>query len=165
MRTWTERPTEEANLLNPAFCSLVLCAAIAGYHDTSNEAMPLPIMHMVTPIILRKQTRERLPKTVSSSVAIWLQDNAHFRIQYADRIISLRPYINEAIIFGLQNGILSVWPDGCFAARLSVKDINKRIRNLTGEAKDCIHKALFLGRWFAKIGSPETLMALWGIRP
>ena len=165
MKAWSERPIEEANLLNPAFCSFVICAAVAGYKDISGENMLLPVVHMVTPIILRKNTRERLPKTIKSSIAIWLQTNPHLRLQYADKIIALKPYVNEALLFGLQNNILLVSVDGGLDTQLGLKDVDGYIRNLTGNARECVNKAKFLGRWFAKIGSPETLMALWGIRP
>ena len=37
MTVWTERPHEEANLLNPAFCCLGMTAAIAGYQAEANQ--------------------------------------------------------------------------------------------------------------------------------
>lgn len=165
MKAWSHRPIEEANLLNPAFVSTVLTAAICGYETESNNGMPLPVVHMIAPVVLRKSTREKLPKTVRSSLAVWLQKNTEYRILFAERVVALKPYLSEALVFGFQNDRFSVLPDGCLGAGCDMKEIDKQIRLLKGEAKECVNKAKFLGKWFALAGSPQTLMALWGIRP
>lgn len=165
MKAWNQRPVEEANLLNPAFLATVLCSAVCGYESEAKKGMPLPVLHMVVPVVLRKKSRESLPKTIRTSLAVWLQKNVSYRLLFAERIISLKPYLNEAILFGLQHDSFLVSEDGNICCRLDGKTVDKQIRSLNGEANECVKKAKFIGRWFARSGSPETLMALWGIRP
>ncbi len=40
MRYWSSRPFEERNLFNPAFCAVVLAAAIREYERVSEKPMP-----------------------------------------------------------------------------------------------------------------------------
>lgn len=165
MKAWSKRPVEEANLLNPAFLATTVSAAICGYEAETDTGMPLPVVHMIAPIALRKSTRERLPRSVRSSVAIWLQKNAEYRLLFAERIVALKPYLNEALVFGFQQRLFAVSSDGNISANTEMKTIDKQLRSLNGDAKECVKKAVFLGKWFASTGSPQTLMALWGIRP
>ena len=52
MRPWTTRPREEANLLNPPFCSLLLTLATEHYERTAKVNMPYVYAFLVLPIVL-----------------------------------------------------------------------------------------------------------------
>lgn len=165
MRNWIERPREEAYLFNPAFCCTLLTAACAGYQEAPGRNLPFPVAFMVLPIVLHKQTRQSLPPTTRSSFPAWIQDNASLKIQFQERLVSLKPHTREAILLGISTGWLELIGQGDLSAPNGPSAANRTVRMLKEEAKECVQRAKFLGKWFASAGSTETTMALWGIRP
>lgn len=164
MRTWTARPKEEAYLLNPAFCCTTLAAAMWGYADVKGQGVPLPLAFMVLPLVLHKPTREALPPNTRTSMAAWLLDNATARVLFYERLISLKPHTREAIHFGMLVDWIVPGAKGLLQTTLSETDINRAIRKLTDEARECVLRARFLGKWFAEAGHAHTVMAFWGVR-
>jgi len=165
MRTWTARPKEEAHLLNPAFCCTTLAAAISGYMNVKREGIPFSLSFMILPIVLHKPTRNSLPPTIRTSMVAWLQENPFARVLFYERIVSLKPHTREAIQFGMLLDWLMITSGGVLEVAVSESDINRAIQKLTEEARECVMRARFVGRWFAVAGTASTIMALWGIRP
>ena len=165
MKPWAQRPVEEANLLNPAFCCVTLTSAVVGYTDIDKAGMPYPLSFIILPIVLHKETRESLPRTIRTSMATWLQENMSARVLFPERTISLKPYTREAILFALLHDWLSIGTGGKLQTTKNNADVDRFLRRLGDEARDCIKRGRFVGKWFASAGSVETVMALWGIRP
>jgi hypothetical protein len=165
MKPWTQRPLEEANLLNPAFCCVALTSFAVGYTSIDESGVPFPLVFMSLPIALHKPTRDRLPRDIRTSLAAWVQENAEVKVGFATRVISLKPYTREAIIFGLIQHWLEVRDGGKLRPVVGDTDADRFVRKLNDEAKECVRRARFVGRWFASAGSSQTVMALWGIRP
>ncbi len=62
LRTWENRSVISANLLNPAFCGEVIRRTIWGYNSNSeNEKIPFSLLSLILPIVLHKDTREKMP--------------------------------------------------------------------------------------------------------
>ena len=164
MRTWIERPQEEAHLLNPSFCCLGIAAAVAGYHETAQRGLPLPLTYMILPIALHRPTRELLPRSRRTTLPMWIQDNAAARVLFYERLMSLKSFTNEAILFGCDRTWLAMDADGSMLSNQREASIRRAIQPLDGEPKDCVLKAMFVGKWFAAAGPASTVMALWGIQ-
>jgi len=165
MKPWAERTREEAHLLNPAFCCVTLASTCAGYMESNVQAMPLALTFMVLPTILHKQTRESLPRTLRTSMPSWLQDNAEARIGFHKRLMALKPYTCEALYYGLVFKWIATGDSGEIQCVAPAALINRAVESLGGDARDCVSRARFLGKWFGAAASTETTMALWGIRP
>lgn len=165
MKPWTERTREEAHLLNPAFCCVALTSACAGFSEPSDQSLPFPLAFMVLPIVLHKHTRESLPRNTRTSVPAWLQNHGEARIGFHERVMSLTPHTREALRFGLAFHWMAIGDSGLIKCVIPDRRINRAIRSLDGDAKECVSRAHFLGKWFGTSISAETLMALWGIRP
>ncbi len=165
MTPWLRRPPEEANLLNPAFCCVTLAAAVTGYSRVEDPGIPYPLFFLVLPTVLHKATRDSLPPNTRTSLAAWTQENAEIKILFADRVAALKEHTRLAILFGLDNSWFDFLPNGRIQSTLSDTDIDDFIRKLDGEAKDCVRGARFVGRWFVRAGSSQTIWALFGIRP
>ena len=164
MRHWSQRPIEEANLFNPAFNCIVLTSFVIGYMNEGKNSVTYPLAFLVLPTVLHNQTRISLPKTVRTSLACWLQEHSEIRIMFAERAASLTYYTKESIMFGLLHGWLML-REGKLASLKDDKEAIKLQKNLELEARECVRAAYFVGRWFAKAGTPETIMALWGVKP
>ncbi|EKF86938.1 three component ABC system middle component [Methanobacterium formicicum] len=165
MKKWNERSSEAANLLNPAFCCVILTSSVIGYNTTKDEGFPLPLAFIVLPIILQAKTRIMLPRSTRTSLGAWIRENAHLRLSVQDRITPIKPYVQESILFGLLHEWLFLDENGRLKTQKTKTDVNKFLRELEGETRDCIKHSNLVGRWFAKAGSTETVMALWGVRP
>lgn len=132
---------------------------------TDVEGMPYPLAFMLLPIVLHKATREALPQNIRTSLAAWIQEHTSVRVLFAERVISLKPHTREAILFGLLHDWLAFRANGRLRTTMTGQDVNRFLRRLDGEARECVMHARFIGRWFASAGSPQTVLALWGIRP
>jgi len=165
MRSWAFRPKEEASLLNPAFCCTTLATAIWGYSSVREEGVPFPLSFMFLPIVLHKLTRDSLPPNTRTSLAAWLQENSDARVLFYERLISLKPYTKEALQFGILFDWIVLKNGGLIETTLNDSNVNSIIRRLDGEARECVMRSRFLGKWFASAGATHTVMAFWGIRP
>lgn len=165
MKFWHERPKEEAHLLNPAFCCVTISAFVRGYTSVKSEGVPFPLIFMALPIVLHKPTRELLPPSTRTSMAAWLLENPSARVLFYERVLSLKPHTKEALLFGLFHNWIVTRSGGLFQTTKTEADINKAIRKLTNEARECVMRARFLGKWFASAGAAQTVMSFWGVRP
>jgi hypothetical protein len=163
MTPWEDRPFEVANLLNPAFCGLLLADAACAYAQRRNEGLPYPLSFLVLPLSLHRETRGLLPATIRTKMHVWLQVNAQVRIGFASRCRHLVPYTKEAIVFGTVNGLLRVSSSGCLET-----SPGRRSSTRTSERCDvmeCQRSAAFVGRWLASSTDVASVYMMWGIMP
>lgn len=97
MIPWSKRTPEIANLLNPSFCAILLYSAIFEYQKKAKNNMPFSLLYLVMPIVLHKNTRNRVNSR--ENMVVWLQRNPDVLIGFADRAKSLIGFTNEAIEF------------------------------------------------------------------
>lgn len=161
MTSWSARPAEIARLLNPAFCALVLRAAVRGYTSEDKAGMPFVLSFVVLPLALHRPSRMALPKTVARRLAFWISDEQQLRIGLSDRARALVPFTKEALIFGLR--------DKLFATEHSqLRPVRRRIKvpwPTDSDPSECMNAAHTLGRLFARAGDPGTVLANFGIAP
>lgn len=162
--TWVERPREEARLLNPAFIGATIWSCASGYASIQDRALPYALAFVAVPVVLHKETRESLPKSINTSLASWLSRNTRAHVGFVDRSRALVPMINEAIIYST-NGSMLTLVDTHLIASDRPRSISRFQREATDEVQDCIKKAEFVGKWFSRAGDYTTVMALWGVAP
>lgn len=165
MTQWLNRSPEERALLNPSFFSLLFWHAATGHMVEGGAGLPFGTAFLVLPIVLHRETRESLPKTVTTSLPVWLENNQLVRARLAERARTLVPYTKESLIFGGIRGMLKVSADVVSTEQGWKRKISAELRRSSDEVRSCAKRADFLGRWFARTGSPATVMALMGVRP
>lgn len=159
---WEERPVELANLLNPAFCALLLQEAARGYQTSSSEGLPYALAYLVLPIVLYPPARQALPKSTVVVLAAWVQEHPAVQFQVATRTPWMLPYSREAVLFGLQHHLLRVDDEGSLATE------GRRAQSFfpaESEPDACRKAAGLIGRWFGKIANPSLVLTMWGLRP
>lgn len=166
MSPWSNRPLEERSLLNPAFCSCLLWQAATGYAsmETAPALLPFDVAFLILPIVLHVKTRESLPRSITTSLAVWLTDHPLARADITERARVLVPYTKEALLFGGLHGLFRLEN----SALTPLNDLGLRIINnndASEEVQQCMKRAMFVGRWLARAGSPDTIMALIGVKP
>ena len=75
MKPWHERPTEIANLFNPAFCALIVRDGSQGFAEHNPTGMPYPLAFVLLPIVLHRGTRNILPKTIATKLHPWIEQH------------------------------------------------------------------------------------------
>lgn len=171
MTAWHDRTIEERNLLNPAFCAVILWFLAKGYRTEadalaeSQSQLPLALAFVGSSFVLRGQTRRKLPTTIRTSLPSWVCEHPLDRSAVAKGVEVLRPYVREAIMFGTQSGLLGLTGASVTADDNAQRRINKYVRQSTPEVKECASRAEFVGRWLMKCGTPSTVLSLLGMQP
>lgn len=162
MLRWGQRPIEVANLLNPAFCAVIIQTAVYGYQKENSEGMPYPLVHLVLPIVLHQETRNLLPKTISTKMHVWINNNDSVKVQFSNRAQRLVPITKESVLFGLQHNVFQISDKG----NLILSDVPTKLPwSKDMETAVIANKSQFVGRWFAIAGDVTTIFHMWGVRP
>lgn len=165
MTRWAERSREERSLLNPCFCANLLWHAARAYADESDTALSLEESFLVLPFVLHRETREQLPLSARTSLAVWLDENPLARGVVGSRARLLVPFTREAILFGGLRGFIRPDRGLVHAEPRWRRSINRVLAESSDEVRHCAKRAAFVGKWFAQSGSAVTVFALVGVRP
>ena len=165
MTPWQARSLEERVLLNPGFCATLLWHAAQGFSSERNTPLSVELSFVVLPFVLHLETRESLPRNITTSLPTWLTDHPIVRTRLGERAATLRSFTREALIFGGTHALFSLGLDGIRANAAMKKRVNAALKVSSDEVRDCAKRAEFLGRWLENAGGPETVMVLLGVRP
>lgn len=161
---WSNRPIEQARLLNPAFLGALMWSCAEGYYSINQQGIPYPLLFVAMPVVLHKPTRASLPKSIRTSLAAWLGENTQVHVHFIERATSLVPVVKEGLLFSVNGQLLSLTSSQIMAAPRP-RSMARFLRESSDEVRDCMEKAKFVGRWFASSGDYTTVMALWGVMP
>lgn len=161
---WHARPSEEAALLNPAFCGELIARAVHEYGRIRAAAFPLPLSFIVLPLVLHPPTRAALPGRANTTFATWSAEHEALLAELPGRTISLRPVTREALLFLIQHTALSVVRDGLSPGSRPLK-LTSKIAITTDDVDLSRRAAGLLGRWFANQGAPVQILQTMGVAP
>ena len=164
MITWAARSPEERGLLTPSFCALLLWHAARGYFSNSGASLAFKMSFLILPVVLHRETRESLPMAITTSLAVWVVRNPLASSRIANRAQLLVPFTKEALTFGGIHGLLIISGNTVAPSLDWRRKVTATLKTSSEEVRTCAKRAEFLGRWFAKSGSPDTVMALIGVR-
>lgn len=166
LERWELRPLEEASLFNPAFCGALVCEFIKAFSGQQKNGAPLTLTLVALSISLHGKSRARLPKTTSASFYQWVQNNEDILIGFAQRARSLKPYVLEAIRFGVSaEAIRCVEGQMLGLGKTPATYTPAKIQSETSETKLIVEQTRLLGRWFSKSGEEAFILSAFGVRP
>jgi hypothetical protein len=166
VQSWSKRVLEEANLFNPAFCVTLLAKTADEFAKKAQRPLPFSLTFLVLPIVLHQETRLTLPVTTITALLPWIQEHREQVVDFALRVQRLRAITQEAIVFGVQHAILALTETGDIAVGVKRQTTTERRTALfTDEARECVERAGFIGRWFAAAGTVATIYSAWGVTP
>ncbi|SER91008.1 three component ABC system middle component [Salisediminibacterium halotolerans] len=163
MKSWGNRPGEISHLLNPAFCGEIIRRTLIAYQQKSETNLEFPLIYLVLPITLHRETRERIELSSRNKMHVWLQANQDIRIGFSERAKQLVPITNEAIQFLLNQRALEIGVEGDL--RVTPYRRKKIEGYSSGEIQDIMKKAEKVGKWFSSAGTTSTIFTMWGVRP
>ncbi len=161
---WDSRPVEIANLLNPAFCALLLRDATRSYCDYDKAGMPYVLAFLLLPLVLHRKTRESVSQRPTTTFGQWIERNSDVMLGFADRSRELNLLTKEAIMFGLQHGVLSIGVTGSIVPADASTGHPPSWHN-NSPPQIYVTCARNIGKWFADVGDEATICRLLGVRP
>ncbi|MDA8118630.1 MAG: DUF6521 family protein [Gammaproteobacteria bacterium] len=165
MTAWADRSHEERALLNPGFCANLLWQAASGYSTGVEGALSFEESFLVLPFVLHRETREALPRSSRTSLAVWIDENPLARGRVANHARLLVSFTKEALMFGGVHGLIRLDEGRVWAQTTWRRAVNRTLTKSSDEVKACAKRAAFIGKWFAQAGSAATVCALIGVRP
>lgn len=162
---WTQRPSEEAILLNPVFLGTLIDRVATGYRGTAGAGLPWTLIYVALPTVLHYETRLALPSTTTTSMAAWTRANLLLVEGVTTRAPALRRTVREALLFALSHGLVARTADRLEPGGRARRGPTFPWREPTNDYKACAQKATFFGRWCASAGTPATVFAFWGLKP
>jgi len=162
MIDWSSRPFEERNLFNPAFCALILAAAIREYERVAGKPMPYSLTLLVLPLCLHQPVRDQILSNKKISVLRIIALQPNLLVDFAERARSLVQYATEAFALLASKGCIEVSDDG--AIHLIPRKVSSQALG-TDDAEMCRNAATVLGRDFAHINDRVTIYTSLSIRP
>jgi hypothetical protein len=162
---WAKGPADYRNLLNPAFCGLVIHAAVRDYESMEVAGMPLPLSFLVLPLTTTSSIRVMLPTISTTSFAGWLHDNPSVRAGFARRTKALMGISRVGLLFFVGRGALAVTTGQRLTAVPYRVSATKAVEERSSTVAQVLEKARFVGRWFARSGDAATIYFLLGLRP
>lgn len=160
LKAWNDRSPAVAEMLNPALLAAIIAGAASEYTRVSNDPMPYAFAFLLAPIVLHHDTRDALPKAITSHLAKWVADNEVIAAGFGDRARALTVPVREGIRFGLRSGGL-ILADGDLYGTLHPKARPAKV----GDIAEVIRRAGFVGRWLTKVDQPATAFVLLGVTP
>ena len=162
---WFERSQEERWLLNPCFCATLLWFTASGFSKENERGFAFEEAFLVLPIVLHRETRTSLPRSISTSLAVWLENYPLTRGRIASHAKILVPYTKESLLFGGLRGLFRFEIGQIVANDQWKRYINLSMKESSDEVRECASKAEFLGKWFSQSGNGYTVLALIGVQP
>ena len=161
LKNWKDRPPEVANLLNPAYLSILLSKMCSGYAKP-RIGMPFPLAFVGLPLILHRGTAEILPKTSRTRLHLWLDQNPEVTFSFGVRAAGCAPYVRECISFGVRVGVLRLESTGAISGK-ALKTPKQWEESSSPQI--AIKRAELVGKLFANVSSVSTVFAMLGVRP
>lgn len=162
LKTWRERPADVANLLNPAYCTILLKKMCDGFQSKPADGMPFALAFVGLPLVLHRTSAELLPTTARTKLPIWLYQNPELLFDFGARAAQLAPYIRQAISYGLLHHAIRLTERGAIVA-LPIKALKGWEE--APSPRTAVKHATLVGKLFATVNDVATIFAMFGVRP
>lgn len=161
IKNWNRRPSDVANLFNPAFCAALLNRVATGYAKSLPAGLPYSLGFIALPVLLYPPSADELPNTSRTNFHGWLLENPQALIGFSDRATAMAPYIREGILYGLVNKVLQM-NELCLLPtnQKKMKTWEKDPYNIRYS-----NDSQVLGKLLGQLADSTTVFALFGIRP
>lgn len=160
---WSERNTIVANLFNPAFCGEIIRIVANNYNKNTSIKFPFAFTFLVLPILLHKETRERMPRTTRSYFFVWVEENDYLFFDFSKRTKSMVKYTKEALIFSLAYKRIAISEQG------EIITSTDKAKQFEGEDfeeyNEIVKRAEMLGKWLATTSDVKSIYSFFRITP
>lgn len=160
---WSNRNTIVANLFNPAFCGEIIRVVAKEYNKNTNTKFPFEFTFLILPILLHKETRERMPRSVRTYLFVWVEQNDDLFFDFAKRTKGMVKFTKEAISFLLLYEKIQLTDHG------GIIPNEDRTLKINGdeyhEYNEILKKAEMLGKWLSTTADVKSIYSFFRITP
>jgi len=160
---WEERNTIVANLFNPAFCGEIIRIVATSYNKQTNTKFPFALSFIILPILLHKETRDKIPRTTRTYFFVWVEQNDNLFFDFSKRTKSMVKYTKEALSFLIAYNKIEITELG------EINTQNEKIKQINNddylEYNEIIKKAEMLGKWLAITSDVRSIYSFFRITP
>ena len=155
---------ETRRLLNPAFIATLLGYSAKGYAEHESCGLPFSFSFIIPPLVLHKDTREVLPKIITSKLSEWVHKNSAVLAFLPEHARELQPAVRSAISVGAHFDIIQFDNEGRLQASAGHDPkFNGKAASISDEVDEIMKKSHFLGRWLSISGNQPTVLSILGI--
>ena len=155
---------ETLRLLNPAFLATLIGHAASGYAEQGDQGLPFTLSFIVPPLVLHKDTRDVLPKIITSKLPDWAHKNSAVLAFLPNHARELQPAVQSAMLVGAHFDIIQF--DDAARLRTSSQFNPKAAQNelkKSDEIGEIMQKSHFIGRWLSVSGNQPTVLSILGM--
>jgi Family of unknown function (DUF6521) len=156
---------EEQNLYNPAYIGVILYQAIREHQRHNEAGLHCALAYLIVPLALSSRYSSNLPTSITTPISGWVADQEGELIGYSDSVNAYINIVNNAISFLMSRGVVVLSENGRYRIQ------NDQMSQLPTFVKHNVvfrksfQSAGFLGRWFSRASSVESVFAYFGIKP
>lgn len=162
-KVWNDRNTIIAHLFNPAFCGEIIRVTALSYNRHTNNQFPFAFSYLVLPILLHKDTRDKMPRSIRTYFFAWVGENDALFFDFGKRTRSMVKYTKEAISFLIAYKKIELSEKGeILTTSERPKLINKDDYD---EYNEILKKAEMLGKWLATTRDVKSIFSFLRITP
>ena len=154
--------SETFNLLNPAFCGLILMSTAQAYYRASGLGMPLSLSYLALPLVLHEESRRLIGK--QRYFAVWVATNQELLVGFSERASALVPFVSSALDFLLREKNIRI-TKGRLVILQPIKTSAEPKLSSDDEIVDCVKHADLLGKLFSKANGDVDIYSALGVKP
>lgn len=155
---------ETHRLLNPPFLAAINASAASGFLEEASDGLPLLYAFLIPAMVLHKDTREVLPKVVTTKMPSWSQQHAGVLAFLPGHVTDLERLVRVSLIVGHGIGMLSFTDTNSIAPGVILPSKeSERLTKQSLEVPEILGRSHFLGRWLSTTGTPATVFSILGI--
>lgn len=162
--SWLDLTVEEVSLFNPGFAALLVSTSVRSHVEKSDLGCPLSLQFLVLPLAVHSRVRQRLPRSIGTSLARWILQNPDLRVGLGSRAAALVPFTKAGLELALRSSVIGVDTSGNLVMGDEAQKLPRRPRWPSDDVRDAVRAAAFFGRWFAA-QPPANVYALLGVSP
>lgn len=155
---------ETLRLLNPAFLATLIGHAATGYAEHRDQGLPFALCFIVPPLVLHKDTRLVLPRSITSKLPDWAHRNSDKLAFLPEHARELQLAVRSAILIGVHFDILHFDDEArmCASSQFNLKTVHDELKK-SDEIIEIMKKSHFVGRWLSVSGNQPTVLSILGI--
>jgi hypothetical protein len=146
---------------NPAFCSLLLTANVAGFHSVHDRPMPVTLLPFVLPIVMSGELDSTfLYTTADTGLSRWIVKNPVILMKLPAQMQSCREMTRAALQFALHFKHLSM------DNQADMRSLNPALSAIQLKKlgfERMASNATKLGAWFGSLGSATLAYNILGL--
>ncbi|WP_338327519.1 three component ABC system middle component [Photobacterium leiognathi] len=136
------------------------------YYSSKKQGMPSALLYLCLPIVLTTPIRNNLPKSISTNILSWVNNNKSLLIDFPDTVNCFFEISQSAIDFIYEQDLIYINDHAEIIPNTDIKiTANPSFFKRSISMSSHLRNSSFIGRWLATSPDTKTIYSTFGIRP